>query len=94
MWVPGWKRKGWKLANGERVKNQEDFQELDRLYNGGSMEIKWVGWVRFVPSLVFIFLLFQNYVKAHNGTLGNERADQLAKDGAAQYIFSEHFNRQ
>lgn len=43
MWVPGWKRKGWKLANGEPVKNEIDFKALDRLYSDDSMEIKWVG---------------------------------------------------
>lgn len=43
MWVPNWKRKNWKLADGGRVKNATDFKELDRLYNDDSMEIKWVG---------------------------------------------------
>lgn len=42
MWVPGWKRKGWKLANGEPVKNEIDFKALDKLYSDDSMEIKWV----------------------------------------------------
>lgn len=43
MWVKGWKAKGWKLANGEPVKNETDFRELDRLYNDDSIDIKWVG---------------------------------------------------
>lgn len=42
MWVPGWKAKEWKLANGGRVKNEYDFKELDRLYRDESMDIKWV----------------------------------------------------
>lgn len=100
MWVKGWKAKGWKLANGEPVKNETDFRELDRLYNDDSIDIKWVGdglSVNFVfnyhiCSLDSIFYK-QNYVKAHNGTLGNERADQLAKDGAAMYSKKAHFNR-
>lgn len=45
MWVPGWKKRGWKLANGEKVKNEIDFRELDALYNNDSMEIKWVRFV-------------------------------------------------
>lgn len=64
--ILGWKRKGWKLASGEPVKNQIDFKELDSVLN--ILEIKW------------------EYVTAHNGILGNERADQLAKAGAEQYI--------
>ncbi|XP_050673235.1 ribonuclease H1-like isoform X2 [Leptidea sinapis] len=38
-WMPGWKRKGWKLKSGEPVKNEIDFKELDSIQN--KLEIKW-----------------------------------------------------
>lgn len=38
-WMPGWKRKGWKLQSGEPVKNEIDFKELDNLQN--KIHIKW-----------------------------------------------------
>ncbi|XP_038209385.1 ribonuclease H1 [Zerene cesonia] len=38
-WLPGWKRKGWKLQSGEPVKNEKDFKELDNLQN--KLQIKW-----------------------------------------------------
>ncbi|KAJ8733868.1 hypothetical protein PYW07_014419 [Mythimna separata] len=64
-WMPGWKRKGWKLASGEPVKNEKDFKDLDSVQH--KLQIKW------------------NYVEAHRGIHGNERADELAKAGAAMY---------
>ncbi|KPJ13751.1 Ribonuclease H1 [Papilio machaon] len=39
-WMPGWKRKGWKLQSGEPVKNEKDFKELDEIQN--KLQIKWV----------------------------------------------------
>ncbi|KAJ2943857.1 hypothetical protein O0L34_g8184 [Tuta absoluta] len=39
-WMPGWKRKGWKLASGEPVKNEKDFKELDDVQN--KLKIKWI----------------------------------------------------
>lgn len=38
-WMSGWKRKGWKLASGEPVKNEKDFKDLDSVQN--KLEIKW-----------------------------------------------------
>ncbi|CAG4963528.1 unnamed protein product [Parnassius apollo] len=38
-WMPGWKRKSWKLKSGEPVKNEKDFKELDEVQN--QLEIKW-----------------------------------------------------
>ncbi|XP_072935714.1 ribonuclease H1 [Epargyreus clarus] len=38
-WMPGWKRKGWKLQSGEPVKNEIDFKELDQLQD--QLQIKW-----------------------------------------------------
>lgn len=40
-WMPGWKRKDWKLSTGKPVKNQVDFMELDGELAGGEIEIKW-----------------------------------------------------
>ncbi|CAG9576045.1 unnamed protein product [Danaus chrysippus] len=39
-WISGWKRKGWKLASGEPVKNEKDFKELDSIQN--KIDIKWI----------------------------------------------------
>ncbi|XP_075984704.1 ribonuclease H1-like [Anticarsia gemmatalis] len=38
-WMPGWKRKGWKLQSGEPVKNETDFKDLDSVQN--KLQIKW-----------------------------------------------------
>ncbi|XP_028164561.1 ribonuclease H1-like [Ostrinia furnacalis] len=38
-WMPGWKRKGWKLQSGEPVKNETDFKDLDSVQN--KLDIKW-----------------------------------------------------
>ncbi|EDS33547.1 conserved hypothetical protein [Culex quinquefasciatus] len=40
-WLPGWKRNAWKLSTGKPVKNQVDFEELDRELADKSIEIKW-----------------------------------------------------
>lgn len=40
-WIPGWKRKDWKLASGKMVVNQKDFKELDNLIESGNMLIEW-----------------------------------------------------
>lgn len=34
LWIKGWKKRGWKLANGERVKNVDLWQELDAAVSG------------------------------------------------------------
>lgn len=38
-WMPAWKRKGWKLASGEPVKNEKDFKDLDSVRH--KLQIKW-----------------------------------------------------
>lgn len=35
----GWKKKGWKLASGEPVKNEVDFKDLDSVQN--RLDVKW-----------------------------------------------------
>ncbi|XP_034111275.1 ribonuclease H1 [Drosophila albomicans] len=41
MWVPGWKRRGWRLKNNEPVKNVADFKELDELLQNDDIQVKW-----------------------------------------------------
>lgn len=42
-WIHGWKRRGWKTADGKPVKNADLWQTLDRLAT--SHQIEWI-WVR------------------------------------------------
>lgn len=42
-WIHGWKRRGWKTAGKEPVKNEDLWRELDRL--AAEHRIEWV-WVR------------------------------------------------
>ena len=70
QWMPGWKRKGWKKADGKAVMNVELMQELDRLMTarkaaGGSVTFEWV--------------------KGHAGHPLNEAADRLANGAAVAY---------
>lgn len=51
-WIHGWKKKNWKLAGGDDVKNRVDFQELDKLLEDKTIEIKWVCFINFVVYYV------------------------------------------
>ena len=42
-WIHGWKRRGWKTAGKEPVKNEDLWRELDRL--AAQHDIEWI-WVR------------------------------------------------
>ena len=42
-WIHGWKRRGWKTAGKDPVKNEDLWRELDRL--AAQHEIEWI-WVR------------------------------------------------
>ena len=42
-WLHGWKRRGWRTADKKPVKNQDLWEELDRL--AGGHQIKW-HWIR------------------------------------------------
>lgn len=69
-WMPGWKRKGWKKADGKPVMNVDLMQELDALMAerraaGGRVTFEWV--------------------KGHAGHPLNEAADRLANGAAAAY---------
>ena len=41
-WVPGWKRRGWKTADGKPVKNQDLWERLDELAAAHDLEWHWV----------------------------------------------------
>jgi ribonuclease HI len=64
-WMPGWKKRGWRTASKEPVKNVDLWKRLDAAIAGHSIE--WI-WVR-----------------GHTGDPGNERADQLANLGCAEF---------
>jgi len=41
-WLPGWKRRGWKTAGGDDVKNQDLWKHLDGLLPKHKLTWKWV----------------------------------------------------
>ena len=41
-WIPGWKRKGWRKADGKPVQNLELVQRLDELVAGRNVVFEWV----------------------------------------------------
>ncbi|MGX1749715.1 RNase H family protein [Glutamicibacter protophormiae] len=41
-WMPGWKKRGWKKADGKPVLNQEILKELDAAINGRKYTFEWV----------------------------------------------------
>lgn len=41
-WLAGWKRKGWKTASRQPVKNADLWQQLDALVSKHRIEWKWV----------------------------------------------------
>ena len=67
-WMSGWKKKGWRKADGKEVANKEDFMILDDVLQKAKdiekVEIKW------------------QHVRGHAGVEGNEEADKLAVAGA------------
>jgi len=64
-WIDGWKKKGWKKADGTEVINKEDLMVLDKESDGIRVEYM--------------------HVDAHKGIYGNEKADELAKQGSKSY---------
>ena len=65
-WIHAWKRRGWKTADRQPVKNVDLWQELERL--AGQHEIEW------------------QWVRGHAGHAENERADELARRGMADFL--------
>lgn len=41
-WLPGWKRKGWKTASGQPVKNQDLWMSLDAVCRRHTVTWEWV----------------------------------------------------
>jgi ribonuclease HI len=41
-WMAGWKKRGWRTADGKPVKNQDLWQELDALSRKHHIEWNWV----------------------------------------------------
>lgn len=41
-WIHGWKRRGWKTASKEPVKNEDLWRELDRLASLHNVDWRWV----------------------------------------------------
>src|SRR4051812_13223490 len=68
-WIAGWKRKGWKTAGGDPVKNQDLVQALDAEL--GRHDVRW-HWVRGHETGA-----------AHAHKALNDRADRLAVAAAA-----------
>jgi ribonuclease HI len=64
-WIAGWKRKGWRTAGGDPVKNQDLVQALDAEI-GRHANVRW-HWVRGHET-----------GEAHAHKALNDRADQLA----------------
>ncbi|WP_415163666.1 ribonuclease HI [Ottowia sp.] len=44
-WIHGWKKKGWRTAGGQPVKNVDLWQKLDALVSGAGHRIEW-HWVK------------------------------------------------
>ena len=42
QWIHGWKRKGWRTAGGDPVKNADLWQRLDALRNLHQVDWRWV----------------------------------------------------
>lgn len=41
-WMPGWKRKGWRKADGKPVMNRELLERIDRALEGREVRFEWV----------------------------------------------------
>jgi ribonuclease HI len=70
-WIAGWKRKGWKTAAGDAVKNQDLVQALDAEL-ARHAQVRW-HWVRGHETGA-----------AHAHKARNDRADRLAVAAAAR----------
>ncbi|MES2855348.1 MAG: RNase H family protein [Bdellovibrionota bacterium] len=62
QWIWGWRKKGWKTAEGNEVSNRDLWEDLSRVVaaRGANGKIDWT------------------YVRGHTGNPGNERCDEIA----------------
>jgi ribonuclease HI len=62
QWIFGWRKKGWKTAEGKEVANQELWEDLSKVVQarGKANGIDW------------------KFVRGHSGIPGNERCDEVA----------------
>lgn len=67
QWIHGWRKRGWKTADGKEVLNRELWERLARLDRGRAA----LGGVRW------------HYVRGHSGIAGNERVDEIASSFAS-----------
>lgn len=63
QWIWGWKKRGWKNAEGKDVKNQPEWQALERQVTRLKRQGCSIDW---------------RYVRGHVGNPGNERVDEIA----------------
>ena len=42
QWMPGWKRRGWRKADGKPVLNRELLEQLDEALDGRQVSFEWV----------------------------------------------------
>ena len=62
QWIWGWRKKGWKTAEGKDVVNKDLWEDLSRTIAARSATAK-IEW---------------KWVRGHTGHFGNERCDQIA----------------
>lgn len=69
QWIFGWRRKGWKTAEGGDVSNKDIWEELSKVVQarGAEGKIEW------------------KYSRGHIGIPGNERCDEIAVAFSKKY---------
>ena len=70
-WIKDWKKNGWMTANNKPVSNQDIIRRIDKIL------------MKYPKHIEFI------HVRSHTGktdkhSIGNDKADELAKNGALQ----------